>query len=381
MFKTYFPSSTFSPVGFTVSENTVTRSRKIRIYPNNKPLFNKYLGLTRYWYNKAVEHLRKEGTKAYLPEVRKALFVPDNHPVWAFDCPQRVREHAISDAVSAVKNAKKKFKTSGFQQVSFRSRKDNTQRFGFDKQALKDSFVFGSKKHRGGFYASEGFVTEMEGTEIIKESGRFYLIIPRKVSIKIPESQRFDCVSLDPGVRTFQTMFSPELQGKIGDGDFKRIFKLCLNMDKLIAKSSKSKCKAKRNIKKALERLRWKIKDLIEELHKKLAHFLVKTFDKILIPTFETSQMVTKLRSKTARSMLTFAHYRFKEFLKCKAEEYSCEVIEVNEAYTSKTCSYCGKIHDIGSKKIMKCSCGITEDRDINGARGIYLRALTVTSG
>jgi len=33
-------------------------------------------------------------------------------------------------------------------------------------------------------------------------------------------------------------------------------------------------------------------------------------------------------------------------------------VIECNEAYTSKTCSYCGKMHKIGSKKTMKCDCG-----------------------
>ena len=150
-------------------------------------------------------------------------------------------------------------------------------------------------------------------------------------------------------------------------------------MDRLISKKSKAKCKAKRNINKALERLRWKIKDLIDDLHKKTAYFLVTNFDTVLIPTFETSKMVTKLQSKISRNMLTFAHCRFKDFLKVKAQEYSCRVIEVNETYTSKTCSYCGKIQNIGSKKIMKCSCGICVDRDLNGARGIYLRALAVT--
>lgn len=219
----------------------------------------------------------------------------------------------------------------------------------------------------------------MEGCEITKENGRFYLIVPVKVTVKVPENKRFNCASLDPGIRTFQTIFSPEVQGKIGEGDFKKIYRLCLNMDKLISKKSIAKCKAKRNINKALKRLRWKIKDLIDDMHKKTAHFLVINFDEILIPIFKTSQMVTKLNSKTSRSMLTFSHYRFKEFLKVKAQEYSCKVIEVNEAYTSKTCSYCGKIQNIGSKKIMKCSCGICVDRDLNGARGIYLRALAVT--
>ncbi|PKY54705.1 hypothetical protein RhiirA4_548356 [Rhizophagus irregularis] len=47
-----------------------------------------------------------------------------------------------------------------------------------------------------------------------------------------------------------------------------------------------------------------------------------------------------------------------------------------NEAYTSKTCSWCGNIQKIGGLKMYKCkNCDIEID-DINGARGIFLRAL-----
>jgi putative transposase len=87
--------------------------------------------------------------------------------------------------------------------------------------------------------------------------------------------------------------------------------------------------------------------------------------------------MVIKLHSKVARAMLTWAHYRFKQFLKDKAEEYSCEIIEVNEAYTSRTCTACGKQQNIGSKKLMKCSCGLELDRDLNGARNIFLKNIS----
>jgi len=41
--------------------------------------------------------------------------------------------------------------------------------------------------------------------------------------------------------------------------------------------------------------------------------------------------------------------------------------------------AFCGKIHQIGSKKVMKCECGANVDRDLNGARGIFLRAFAVT--
>ena len=42
--------------------------------------------------------------------------------------------------------------------------------------------------------------------------------------------------------------------------------------------------------------------------------------------------------------MMTFAHYRFKNCLKHKAYETGKLVIDVNEAYTSKTCSWTGEV-------------------------------------
>ena len=379
--RTSFPSSTCFPADFTVSENTVVRSKKIRIYPKLKALqrLRNYLGLSRYWYNQTVEHLRKPGTKASLFEVRKIQ--KNEHPEWAFNCPQRIREHSISDACDAVKNAKVKGKTAGqFQEVKFRRRRSMTQGFGLDKISLRSDFLFSGKNFRIYFHPSESAQEpELEGVRVVVEDGRWFLILPQKRPIKVPENQRNGTVALDPGVRTFQSFYSPKVFGKIGEGDFQEIYRLCVGLDNLQSQIDRAGCRQKRRLRKAAGRLRWKIFDRVDDLHKKTAYFLVTRFDRILIPTFETSQMVSKLRSKTARSMLTFAHYRFKQFLKIKAEEYSCEVLEVSEAYTSKTCSYCGKVQNIGSKSRMKCSCGIDVDRDLNASRGIYLRTLAAT--
>ena len=49
----------------------------------------------------------------------------------------------------------------------------------------------------------------------------------------------------------------------------------------------------------------------------------------------------------------------------------------VNEAYTSKTCSWSGEIiRNLGGRKVVRGSDGVSLERDINGARGIFLRAL-----
>ena len=82
-----------------------------------------------------------------------------------------------------------------------------------------------------------------------------------------------------------------------------------------------------------------------------------------------------KLRAKSVRSMLTLAHFRFKQRLKAAVPACGKHVIDVNEAYTSKTVSRTGEIKKIGGAKMIR-SGHVVLDRDINGARGIFLRAL-----
>lgn len=381
LFKTLFPLSMFSLVEFTDSENTLVRSRKIRIYPHSKDrrTFKKYCGLARYWFNKTVEYLKQPDAIASVRKVRKTIQYQIEHEDWAYDSPQRIREFAIADACMAVSNAKLKYKQTGkFNEVKFRSKKNPKQGFCFDTQSLSESSLFRMKKYLVKFFSTEKLNPKLGGCKIICESDRWFVIIPEEIRIKKPDNQRLGTVALDPGVRTFVTYYSDSCFGKIGESNFRDIFRLCYRLDKAISKKAKADSRTKKRVGKAINRIRWKIKDLISDLHHKTAHFLVTTFDTVLLPTFETSQMVTKLYSKVARSMLTFAHYRFKQFLKFKAKEYSCKVVDVSEAYTSRTCSYCGKIHNIGNKKQMICSCGANVDRDYNGARGIYLKNISL---
>ena len=59
-----------------------------------------------------------------------------------------------------------------------------------------------------------------------------------------------------------------------------------------------------------------------------------------------------------------------------KAKLLSNPVLIVSEAYTSKTANWTGEIvHNLGGRKTI-LSQGLRFDRDVNGALGIYLRAL-----
>ena len=368
--QTYYPSLPYSPVGFTDSESTLTRSRKIRFYPTKiqKRILFRWFGVSRYSFNKTVEYLRQPNTKASWKDIKTGLI--HGLPEWSKEVPYQIKSIAIQDACKATSKAKKDTKITGkFHKIHFRSRKKHDFTLYIPKDAIRENGFYTTLL--GSLNLREKVGEAEHDCRVKLENGRWFLFKPETRVIKQPDNQRIPVVALDPGVRTFQTTYSPELSIKVGNKDFARIFRLCYVLDKLYSRRKKEKTN---RFGKKLEQIRCKIKDLISEIHHKLALFLVKTYEVILLPVFETSKMVKKLRSKVAREMLTWSHYRFKIFLMNKAEEYSCEVIEVNEAYTSQTCTRCGTLNDIGSKEVLRCVCGLKIDRDRSGARNIFLK-------
>ena len=331
-------------------------------------------------FNKTVKILHDGTVKANWKAIKTGIL--NDLPEWCKDVPYQIKSIAIKDACTAVREANKKYKkTSQINRVKFRSRKNHVQSCYIPKSAVSESGIYHTKL--GKLTYSEGLPGDICDCRLTSNNGDYYLVVPHKVTASNTDNQG-RVVALDPGVRTFITFFGETSVGKIGHGDFSKIQRLCQHLDNLISKISKAKRGQKRRMRKAARRMVIKIKNLINELHHKAARFLVDNFDVIILPTFETSQMSRrgsrKIKSKTVRNMLTFAHYRFKEFLKHKAQETGKTVVDVCEAYTSQTVSWTGELVNIGGSKTIKSKVdGRSMDRDINGARGIFLRALVDT--
>ncbi|NEO17875.1 MAG: transposase [Moorea sp. SIO4A1] len=363
----------------TDSENMGRKSKKMRLFlnPEQRTLVRQWFGVSRYVFNKTIKILQVGIVKANWKAIKTDIL--NDLPEWCKVVPYQIKSIAIKDACTAVREAKKKYKkTSQINRVRFRSRKNPIQSCYIPKSAVSVAGIYHTKL--GKITYTEGLPDDICDCRLTSNNGNYYLVVPYKVTKNKTENQG-RVVALDPGVRTFITFFSETSVGKIGDGDFSRIQRLCQHLDNLMSRISKSKGGQKRRMRKAARRMVIKIQNLINELHHKTARFLVDNFDVILLPTFETAQMSKKgnrrIRSKTVRNMLNFAHYRFKEFLKHKAQETGKIVVDVCEAYTSKTVSWTGELVNIGGSKIIKSKVdGRTMDRDINGARGIFLRAL-----
>ena len=375
--KTCSPYSTTSLAECTDSE--AIKAKRIRIYPNpqQRSMFRQWFGTSRRVYNDTVAHLNQPKELRAKSWMGAAKVILPALPDWAKPVPYQVKKISVEDAYKAFSNGCRKAKKTGEPfRLSFRSRKNPKQSCYITLTALKETGIYPTIAGKLKF--SESYPDNCRDSRLVCEHGRWFVIIPYRVAITSTENQgRF--VALDPGVRTFLTGYSEDTAFKLGSGAFSRIARLCCHMDDLISRMSKATCASRRRMKKALSRMRWKIWDLIDDLHFKSIRFLLDRFDVILLPTFEVSEMVgklgRKLRAKSVRSMLTLAHFRFKQRIKSAARTCGKHVIDVNEAYTSKTASWTGEMKQIGGAKTIR-SGGVVLDRDINGARGIFLRAL-----
>ena len=300
---------------------------------------------------------------------------------------------AIFDACRAVSAAKKRNaqlardkaeghrKDEDFARVRFRSRKNPRQTFTVQANCVSDKGIYRTKLDDVQMAETLPVPVNRNICRLSLRYGQYHLAVPYDEKLPPQRENQARVVALDPGVRSFLTWYCVDSVGKIGEGAFFRIQRLCERLDDLLSRAAKSPARKRRNMRRAAGRMRIKVENLIAELHRQAARFLVGKFDVILLPTFETSEMVERgrrrIRSKTVRNLLSLAHYRFEMFLRHKAAEYGVTVLSVNEAYTTKTVSWTGELlENVGGASVVVGRDGERMDRDYNGARGIYLRAL-----
>jgi len=319
----------------------------------------------------------------------KKTYKRESKTAWVLETPFEVRDSAMVDLCKAFdSNMKKKEKNPSHTfDLTFRSSKD-VQVIKIPGSKIKDGYMFksfcGNEKLRG----FENWASFMGEVVIQKDRcGNFYACVTEQSSVVPPpveDPSNLKVVALDPGVRTFNTAVdSNGVVTEFAPGDVGRIYRLCHFMDKLQSRAFDKSLRSKKryNLRKAWHRAIKRVKDLVSDVRHKTVKHLVNSYDVIFLPEFNTKQMVNrakrKIGSTTARGMMTWSHYTFKELLRTTAVREGVKLVIVTEEYTSKTCSCCGVIHRrLGSSKVFKCpSCRITMDRDENGARNILMKS------
>jgi len=124
-----------------------------------------------------------------------------------------------------------------------------------------------------------------------------------------------------------------------------------------------------------LQRQQLHIANSRNDFLEKLSHHLITHYDVIALEDLQIQGMVRN--HHLSKSILDAGWGYLKMRLVSKAVDAGREVIFVNPAYTSKTCSSCGEGFEslTLADRWVDCSCGLSLDRDVNAACNILSRA------
>lgn len=131
------------------------------------------------------------------------------------------------------------------------------------------------------------------------------------------------------------------------------------------------------NKKNRVRAIHAKIKNRRKDDNHQFSTALVKRAGAIFVGNVSSSALAKNKRS--AKSVLDAGWHQLKTQLEYKAIARSVWYEEIDEAYTTQTCSCCGVISNsspkgragLGIREWTCCACGSTHDRDINAARNI----------
>ena len=205
----------------------------------------------------------------------------------------------------------------------------------------------------------------------------YLLLIPIKTKNKEINNKTKNIISLDPGLRTFMVGVSEKESLNIADGindiivkDIKRLETIIDNKD--IPKRIKKKNEILINR---------KISNKIDDLHWKSIKYLTHNYKIIFLGDMSAKDIVNRNNS-VLKKYQKIACLRTKYFLFKTRLEFKCKLNNIYfkyiyESYTSKTCSICSNYYkELEGSKIYYCQkCNNTIDRDINGARNIYIKS------
>lgn len=346
----------------------------------------------RYSYNKGI-WLINDTDSSYSNHDLRNLITPaevNSRTEWLLNTPKAIREASVFEANKNKKACFTNYANGNIKHFKLRfisKKKESWTIGGFDdvKKISNNIISLYPRYNFGHAQTIEQMPDKYKTCSIHFDGNYYYILVPVETEFK-KFLNKNPIASLDPGVRTFNTLYDPieEKCYKIGEGASNFIYKELLLLDKLISKRSFIKnANAHKSISCKISKKRIRIQNLQHEMHSKVSNWLCKKFNTIVIPKFGSKSMISKslkkvrcISTKTVRNMSLLAHGKFLEMLKAKAQEFKSELIIVDEIDTTKTCSKClYKCNTIGAKEEWKCfKCKHFHDRDCNAAKNILMK-------
>jgi putative transposase len=360
----------------------LTRTYKFRLYPNDKQekLLNNSLETCRIIYNKVLE-------------TRKVAYETEKKTITKFDCNKlitkwRETDERIKGVYSQVlqnvservdlayrgffQRVKKQGEKAGFPRFKGYGRYDSMAFPGTGYKLINHELLEVSKIGKIKTKIHREIDGEIKRLTLKREAGKWFAcIVIEKEDYEMIE--RHKPIGIDLGVSYFLTNSNNEKieNPKYYDKSKLKLGKVQRKYSKLkeLPKDDKKKCK----VRKILQKVHAKIRNQRKDFLHKLSRNIVNNYSHICVENLNIKKMLKEGYTTLARHISDCGWRDFLHMLDYKAVEAGSQVIYVNPAYTSQTCSKCGKeVKKELSERIHKCgACGLEIDRDYNAALNI----------
>jgi putative transposase len=384
----------------------IVKALKLRLKPNKdqKQVLKQWAGASRFTYNKVIETFNNPNIKEKVNAFKlrnKFVTAETRHNTtnnfftnkqWLLDCPKAIRKGAVDDAVTARKAALSNLKNGNIQKFTMRYRTKKTLSWSLTLEKANISrnadklYIFQKKLGEVKYCSTKQMhklITDkhpLMDCKLQKDRyGDYYLVVPMKVKVQASKTSG-GLVSIDPGIRKYLTMYSPDNQEAyfIGARFIDIIKPLLLKADNLCGRITKSQGKQRDRFKTQLVSLRKRIHNLKTELLHKAGSFITDNYSTVLLPKLDTQQIaaLNTTNKYLARELNNTRHMSFFNHMKYKCLEKGVKFLHVEEHYTSQTCHECGHLHKTDQETRSCPKCGYTGDRDLIGALNILLKAV-----
>lgn len=354
------------------------KTYKFKLKPNKtqEKTFEKWVDTTRYLYNLALEEriIAYQSVKKSISKFDQYNQLPDikQHFPWVADVYSDTLQEVLDRVDKSFKNF---FRGNGFPKWA---KKGFYSSFTFKRNfTIKEKTIKLPKIGEVKYFNSRSIKGNPKIATIKKEADGWYICVVVEYTPEPKTTNDNQVVGVDLGIVQFATLSNGEV---IANPKFlsKSLPKLKVLQRKLSrqVKGSNERTKTK----KKLAKLHKKISNQRKDFLHKVSTDLVTKYSTIVIEDLNVSKMNSSVSSRLNRSISDVGFYNFRLFLQYKSKERCQELIIVNPAYTSQTCSSCGNI-DKKSRKTQskfKCvSCGFEINADLNASINILSRGTT----
>ena len=247
---------------------------------------------------------------------------------------------------------------------------------------------------------------------IVKQNGTFYICVAycldSSTKKRVQADSKNRIISIDPGIRTLLTGFSPSDEKVFQIGGAGHIFDTRLRkahkkMTSMYRKMDEIRNMHKKtggspriaHLQKGIRTCKKRVSNMVDDLHWKVGKWMVTHFEHVVLPKY-SNKNAHQLKTMSAymlwkskilnfykfRARVLMQHQKYTQIDDSEEGGVNVKIWKCSESYTTQTCSKCGtRNRKVGASEIYRCveieKCGITGGRDALASRNVLLKVVT----